>query len=414
MPARSQLLDRLTIPGLVDQPLPDRIEQADQSTVLGRARPQYDPLGIRLGRFTIRPTISEGALYDDNVLGRRKGAGSAGLQTTGAVEAVTDPGTNGIDVNLSADDIRYLTGGTQFSNQSRTNYLAAVSAYQDYGGGRVLVDASAAQLNETLTSINYPGGSVPQTYQVEQVRLGYRTAPLLLVWEPFVRFTADNYANVAVAQGSLAGNFRNRNTIGGGVVGRYQLAERRDIVVSAEGFGSSYAQVDPAVGTRDFTGATVLAGLEYGAPAFYQFRALVGFETRQFANRAFKGRTVPVAEAELVVSPTRRWTLTGTLTRRIDDSADEGSEGFTYTGFRGQVDHELRHNILLQGYAQVQDASYLQDGRSETIVGGGAGATWLINRNWRLNGTYEYAHRSSNRTSPYDESVYLLRVAFGL
>lgn len=414
MPARSQLLNRLTIPGLVNQPLPDRIGLADQTAVLGRPRPQYDPLGIRLGRFTIRPTISEGGVYDDNLLGRRKGSGSAGLQTSGALEAVTDLGTNGVDVNLSADDIHYITGGRQFTNQSRTNYLAAVSAYQDAGGGRVLVDASAAQLNEALTSLNFPGGSVPQTYQVEQVRLGYRTTPLLLVWEPFIRFTADNYSNVAVARGSLQGNFRNRNTLGGGVVGRYQLAERRNIVVSAEGFGSSYSQINPAIGSRDFTGATFLAGIEYGPPAFYQFRALVGFEARQFANRAFKGRTVPVAEAELVVSPTRRWTLTGTLTRRIDDSADEGSGGFTYTGLRGQVDHELRHDILLQGFAQVQDASYLQDGRSETIVGGGAGATWLINRNWRLNGTYEYAHRSSNRSSPYDESVYLLRVGFGL
>jgi len=414
VPARSQLLNRLTIPGLINQPLPDRIGLVDQTTVLGRPRPQYDPLGIRVGRFTIRPTISEGGIYDDNLLGRRKGSGSGGLQTSGAVEAVTDLGTNGIDVNLSADDIRYITGGSQFTNQSRTNYLASVSAYQDAGGGRVLLDATAAQLNETLTSLNFPGGSVPQTYQVEQVRLGYRTTPLLLVWEPFVRFTADNYTNVAVAQGSLQGNFRNRTTFGGGVVGRYQLAERRNIVVSAEGFGSSYAQIDPVTGSRDFTGATFLAGIEYGPPAFYQFRALVGFETRQFANRAFKGRTVPIAEAEIVVSPSRRWTLTGTLTRRIDDSADEGSQGFTYTGARGQVDHELRHNILLQGYAQVQDASYLQDGRSETIVGGGAGATWLINRNWRLNGTYEYAHRSSNRASPYDESVYLLRVGFSL
>ena len=118
VPARSQLLDRLAVPGLVNQPLPERIDQADQTTVLGRARPEYDRLGIRVGRFTILPSISEGAIYDSNVLGRRKGSGSAGLRTAGALEAVTDQGSNGVDVNLSADDIRYLTGGRALSPTS--------------------------------------------------------------------------------------------------------------------------------------------------------------------------------------------------------------------------------------------------------------------------------------------------------
>ena len=157
----------------------------------------------------------------------------------------------------------------------------------------MLVDVSSAQLNETATSLDFPGGQVPQTYRVNQVRVGYRTEPLLLVWEPFVRFTNDSYDEVPVQAGQANGRFRDRNTFGGGVVGRYQLAERRDIVVSAEGFGSNYLTTDPGFGSRDFVGATILAGLEYGAPAFYQFRVLAGVETRSFSNRALKGEDRP-------------------------------------------------------------------------------------------------------------------------
>jgi len=412
--ARAQLINRLLVPGLVVDSLPDRIATADRTTVLGRPRPEYDPLGIRAGRFTIRPGISEGVLYDSNVLGTARAKGGFGLDTQGSVNIATDLGRNGLDVNLSADDVRYLSGGAAIGNQSHTNYLATLSGYQDWRNGRVLLDATAAQLNLLQTSLDSPGGTQPQTYQVNTARLAYRTAPALLVWEPFVRFTAVRYGTIAVAPGQVPSALRDRDTIGGGVIGRYMLAERRNIIVSAEGFGSSYLRTDPVTGSRDYTGATVLAGIEYGPPAFYQFRALAGIETRSFPNRAFKPRTVPVAEVELIVSPTRRSTATATVSRRIDDSSDEASAGFTYTEGRLQLDYEVLHNVLLQTFGVGQRASYLQGGRRETLYGGGAGATWLVNRNFRLTTTYGYFHRESNRTVPYDEHSVLLRLAYGL
>src|ERR1700722_1998207 len=38
-------------------------------TVASRERPDFDPLGTRIGDFTIRPQIEEGLGYDDNVFG---------------------------------------------------------------------------------------------------------------------------------------------------------------------------------------------------------------------------------------------------------------------------------------------------------------------------------------------------------
>ena len=65
-------------------------------TVQSRARPQFDPLGVRLDTLMIRPLLAESIGYDDNIFG--------GLARRGAWEIATRPsvlvGTENSDGNL--------------------------------------------------------------------------------------------------------------------------------------------------------------------------------------------------------------------------------------------------------------------------------------------------------------------------
>jgi hypothetical protein len=74
----------------------------------------------------------------------------------------------------------------------------------------------------------------------------------------------------------------------------------------------------------------------------------------------------------------------------VQDPIESGSSGYTYTSAQLQVDHELRRNILLQGLAGFTNASYFQQGGNQNEFSVGANATWLINRNMRLTGSYQY------------------------
>jgi hypothetical protein len=40
----------------------------ENESVLGRSRPEYDPIGVPLGAFRAYPTVSLNAAYDSNVL----------------------------------------------------------------------------------------------------------------------------------------------------------------------------------------------------------------------------------------------------------------------------------------------------------------------------------------------------------
>ena len=45
-------------------------------TVASRARPEYDPQGVRVDSFVVRPRMEEGFGYDSNVLGGGAARGS--------------------------------------------------------------------------------------------------------------------------------------------------------------------------------------------------------------------------------------------------------------------------------------------------------------------------------------------------
>ena len=127
-----------------------------------------------------------------------------------------------------------------------------------------------------------------------------------------------------------------------------------------------------------------------------------------------------MAEAALIWSPSGMTTVTATLTRSIEDAAQEGIVGYTYTRARIVMDHEYLRNVLLQASASVQRADYLPAGGHANSFSLGAGASWLINRNLRLSATYDFTdqHGSSSptfeTTGSYMRSIGLLTLRVGM
>ena len=94
------------------------------------------------------------------------------------------------------------------------------------------------------------------------------------------------------------------------------------------------------------------------------------------------------------------------------------------------VDHELYRNILLQANAQYENANYQGSTLQQTNFGGGAGVTYLINRNIQAALSYEFIeHQSSSsdgnlpvfvggqlvgNSGKFGQHTALLHVKFGL
>jgi hypothetical protein len=274
----------------------------------------------------------------------------------------------------------------------------------------------------------------PIPYTLDDVRASYATQFGRFGLTPAVDFEHLSFSNLklysingvpvpAPVGGTVAGvpisqSYRDRDILEGSVTGRYEFAPLRDALLVVRDVNTDYnssqaADFGPA---RSSNAVEVLAGLDYVASAIWRYRALVGYEVRDFNSAAYKAHSAPIAEANVIWQPTGLTTVTGKVLRTIEDAADESVSGYDYTSARLSVDHEYARDILLSGYLAAQRADYLQTPNNETYYGAGAGVTWLINRHVRVTATDDVTQReaSSNFGANYFENVTLLQIRLGL
>ena len=90
-------------------------------TVASRVRPDFDPPGVRVGSFLLRPQWAEGLGYDDNVFGSSGGGrGSWLVGTHPSLLIGSDWSRNSLGGYVGVDDLRYLDQ----PRQSQTNWTA--------------------------------------------------------------------------------------------------------------------------------------------------------------------------------------------------------------------------------------------------------------------------------------------------
>ena len=383
---------------MFNQFLPDAVsgEGAEPDvTVLSRARTGYESLGIHAGTFTIRPLVSEAFGYESNVLGLPKARGTTLLQTNASLDASSENSRGSVNTGLTVADNRYL----DLANQSFTNWTARLGGSYNLGRDNASILFVHQNLNQTQSDLDVPQLDAPLPFTIDTARLGYRKTFNRLSLTPSVEV-----ARYAFNSG-LSGNtiydqsYRNRVVITPGVVAAYEFATRRSVVLvvkNSTGLFSTGTSFSPK---KNFNDTSVLGGVDYDLDGIFRVRALVGYESRSFSSNTYKTISSPVAELSLTYIPTGLTTVTGTVSRRIQDSADETTAAVTTLTANLKVDHELRRNVLLTAGAGITQNEYNTNGGSQTQYTANFGATYLLNRYIAAGATYDFAARESTATA---------------
>jgi hypothetical protein len=386
-------------------------------TVASRRRPNFDPLGVRAGSFVLHPQVDEGLGYDSNVFGSgKRSPGSWLVGTHPSLLLGSDWSRNSIGAYVGASDLRYLDQ----PRQSYTNWTASLGGTWSVGRDQLTVAASHLQLHQPRTDLDALPSDTPVAYQVNDVRASY-----LITWgrfsiTPSLAFTTYNYEPTTIFGVPTSQAYRDRDVLQGAVTTRYQLSPQHDLLMVGRLLGVNYTAPQPGQPTRNSTGAEFLLGVANEANAVWQYRVLVGWEIRAFAASQYSTHQAPIAEAAVTWNPSGMTTLTATLTRSIEDAAQEGIAGYTYTSGRLVLDHEARRNLLLQASASLQYADYLQGGGHSGGFSLGAGATWLLNRHMRVSATYDFTDQRGTSsptlqtTGNYVRSIGLITLRFGM
>ncbi len=409
-PVRAQMLDQLIspdIPGIAGEP---------GVTVTSRQRPDYDPLGIRLGTVTIRPELRESFGYDDNVTGSSRAKGSKLVETNGIVTAdyATSQATAG--ARLSVDDMQYLAR----SSQSYTNWQAGIGGTYLFGRDTLSLGIDHFNLTETSRDLDVPQLDQPIAYRIDMLRAAYKAVFSRLYIQPDVTLASYSYDNGSVGGRTYLQSTRNRIVVTPGVTLGYELQPRRNLVLVVRDANADYDHSPPGAAKPNFNDLSVLAGIDYDADGIWRFRLLGGYETRSFTSRQYKTISAPIVEAAVIWAPTELTTVTASATRHIQDSADDLTVGYTETAIGLRVDHEWLRNVLLQAHMRYNIDDYAQNQGSQTLLRFGAGATWLLNRNLRLEASAEHTTRTSggalqrNGLGGYDDNIVLLTLRVAL
>ena len=384
--AQAQLLDQLVDPGI------SGVQVEPGVTVTSRQRPDYDYGGVRVGSALVRAEISQAAGYDDNLLATTPGRGSSFLQTRVNLQAATDVSRYGVAVRLTADDIRYFDQ----PKQSSTSWTAAAGGTYEIGHDTASLDYSHDNRVQTPRDLDTPRVDRAIEYRVDTIRAGYRVNLNRLSFRPELAVAQYDFDDGTVAGAPYPQRFRNRVVVTPSITVGYELAPRRTVVVVARNLVASYSNRTAGAPRRDFNDTAVLAGLDYDGGGPWRFRVLAGYEVRTFASAAIKTIQAPIVEGTVIYTPTGLTTLTGTVARRIQDSADETTVGYTETAVKLGLNHEYLRNVLLRAQAGVYFNEYNRNQGQQTLYSAGAGATWLLNRTMRLSASYDFTTRQSS------------------
>jgi hypothetical protein len=154
-------------------------------TVLSRARPDYQPLGIPVGDFVVSPSIAEGVGYDSNVLG---GSGSPGSWTVGthpSVQAHSDWSSDAVSGILGLDDTRYL----DTPSQSRTDATAAFGGTLAVGRDNLTLAAAYLDRHEDRTALDALPSDTPVAFRLFDARIDYTMSLARLSLTPNLDFS---------------------------------------------------------------------------------------------------------------------------------------------------------------------------------------------------------------------------------
>lgn len=387
-----------------------------QETVTTRQHPETDPQGITAGSWVILPQVGVEEKYNDNIYATNNNATNGGVVsdyiTTITPDVLIRSNWNNELVTFDANSANGI-----YAKHSSENF----NDYSVSGSGRL--DITRQQYialrvgyfheHEDRTSPNNDFGTKPTTYGLTDAQIEYYDKLNRLSITIDGDLNKYDYTDVPNSAGGFIPNSdRSRGEYSGtGRIG-YELQPLLEAFVKGQYSDRAYDHKTATDGyQRSSKGYTVTTGLamDFGGVTFGEIG--VGYMSRDYDDVRFGTVSGFTADASLT------WNLTPITTLKLDGQRTiEETITFASPGFIGNVgtftvDHELLRNLLLNGFVRVSKNQYQDVGRNDTIVGGGVGATYMLNRYAKLSASFSHTNQdSSEDLLNYTQNLALVRL----
>lgn len=388
-------------------------------SVADRERPEYAPIGGRLGSFILYPEFSLQGTATDNVFANS-------LNTHGDVylDARAEARLQSLWSRHALAATAYVdqTAHARYPQEDTTQYGGSLGGTLNVSRRTIValrVDGGR-RTSERTYFLNVPASREPVRYDrySSEIVAAQELYPVKLIGS--FSITRFDYLNARDSTGAVL-DLQNRDydRYLGALVAVYEVSSNVGLLARAE-FGKSDYRLGanaPSNGglARDSDSTRIEGGVTVGRPALLSGSVRAGYLQVRYDDPRYRGVSGPSFAADLL------WNVTPLTSVRLaaDRTTDEGGSiyiaGYRTTAFGGTVDHELLRNLILTGrgsYAvstpiDVTPGSPaglgLTQKAREAIAG--ADARYLVSRRFSLVGGYQYHRRSTADASfRYDEN----------
>jgi hypothetical protein len=389
-------------------------------TVTSRVRPEFDPIGLRLGNFFWFPRAELDEAYNSNIFATTTRPTYDLLTTlTPSFDLLSIFPRSTLNLHASAVQQVYAdhpAQNTQDGTISVDGGLPVTAGSSFYGAAQV------SHQHISYGSPNSPGNiAQPVTYWDYIARAGYVEGGRRFSYGVDVGVVAAQYNAAPLVGGGVSPQSSQDATLSSATVrANYEIAPDYLGYVRVAGSLYDYWHTVPGATRPNSTTYRIDLGLLILPKHIIYGQVYAGYLIQNFAQSSLGSTPTVDYGGQLVwnVTPLTTLTFTGVRTfitgsfsnPTLGISGPAGN-GYLATVITANADHELLRNLVLNVKTSYETDDFQGITRTDTVFTGGAGLRYLVNRNLFLGGLVSYQQRSSTVAgSSYGQTVLTLRV----
>lgn len=340
--------------------------------VVERARPDFDPLGIRAGSFLVYPSLSVLGTFNDNVFATDGDTRSDFVTTVQPeVQVASDWSRHALNSRAYARFSRYLDSRTLDANVWGFSAAGDLDlASRGAATGNLLYQREV----QPLTDPENAGGDEPSLFDRSKAAISYRRNFSRLI----TRTDAD-VERISFVDASNQALDRTETRLAGRL--GYQMSPRVAGFVQPGYLWRRYDQAGPDGEDRGSREWSVLAGIAFEIRSLLVADIGVGYFRANFEAPDAEPTSGLALSGTATWYPTERLTASAGVSRSTEATRQEGLTSRIGTSVQVRADYELYQNVIVGAQFQYGIDEFEGLDRLDNVYGASAQARWLVNRN---------------------------------
>jgi hypothetical protein len=370
---------------------------ADDDSVTGRARPEYDAQGIPVGGFRAYPNLSVGASFDDNVLRAESDPKSDYFfQFSPQLNLRSQWSRHYLGIGAQATRYQYST----LSSENRTEWDVAGAGRADILTGVDLsVNGRYDSTFEARTSRDQIGAAEPTPYQHSDVGVVFSYDPYRLglqVSAGFQRYNFDDTKLLSSFGGGLLDNDdRDRDVYSIATTALYELSPGYGLFFRPEYEKREYDLQTGRAAGRDSQGYKIDGGLNLLLGGLIRGEAYAGYVNQNFQGIQFSDVSGIDYGAALRWFPSQLITVHLNAARTLNATTLVGASVSDERSVELGADYELRRNIILQASVSYIAARFEGITRHDEDSSAQLGISYLLNPYVSADAKFTHTNRTT-------------------